>query len=233
VEAGCAFHLTARGNYRQSVFFSEEDRAAYLNLLARYACLEALDVLGWCLMTNHVHLLAVPRQRAALARVMMRTQSGYAQRLNRLHGSRCGHLWQSRFYSCPVAGDAVWTVLRYIERNPVRANLVALAEQSPWSSAAVHCGLRSAPPLLSMVEWERCWSPERWQSVLAHGAEEREVEAIRQATQHGLPFGSQEFAADLERRVGRSLAIRSVGRPRQDTSAARAAASSSGGTLSD
>src|SRR5271163_3174793 len=76
VEAGIAFHLTARGNYRQPVFFSDEDRAEYLRLLARYAGLEALDILGWCLMTNHVHLLAVPRQRAALARTMMRTQSG-------------------------------------------------------------------------------------------------------------------------------------------------------------
>ncbi|MGA7410005.1 MAG: transposase, partial [Bryobacteraceae bacterium] len=76
-------------------------------------------------MTNHTHLLVVPRQRAALARTMRRTQADYSQRLNRRIGSRCGHLSQSRFYSCPVAGDAVWTVLRCIEPNPVRAELVA------------------------------------------------------------------------------------------------------------
>lgn len=230
-EPGFTFHITARGNYRQTVFFTEDDRAEYLRLLGRYASLEAVEVLGWCLMTNHLHLLAVPRRRAALARLMMRTQSGYAQKLNRRHGSRCGHLWQARFYSCPVAGDAVWTVLRYIELNPVRAHLVAVAEQSPWSSAAMHCAPQTAPPLLSMVEWEHCWTPTRWQSVLAHGAEEREWEAIRQATQRGLPFGGHEFTADFERRAGRTLTARPVGRPR--LSAATKLASRGGAMLSD
>lgn len=221
------------GNYRQSVFFSDDDRAEYLGLLARYPGLEALDILGWCLMTNHVHLLAVPRQRAALARVMMRVQSSYSQRLNRRQGSRCGHLWQSRFYSFPVAGDAVWTVLRYIELNPVRANLVAQAEQSWWSSAEVHCGLRAAPPLLWMAEWERLWTPLRWQSVLAHGTEEPELEAIRQATKHGSPLGGQQFVADFERRAGRAVPVRAVGRPRLDPATAATTAFPGGGTLSD
>src|SRR5271165_6007216 len=144
VETDVAFHITARGNYRQTVFFSDQDRAEYLELLGRHATLEELEIFGWCLMTNHTHLLAVPRQRAALARTMRGTQADYSQRLNRRIGSRCGHLWQSRFYSYPLAGDAVWTVLRYIELNPVRAQLVARAEQSSWSSAAIHCGQRAA-----------------------------------------------------------------------------------------
>ena len=62
----------------------------------------------------------------------MRTQAGYAKAVNRRRGSPCGHLWQSRFYSCPLAGDAIWTVLRYIELNPVRAHLVTSAEHSPY-----------------------------------------------------------------------------------------------------
>src|SRR5271165_18812 len=191
VETDVAFHITARGNYRQTVFFSDQDRAEYLELLGHHAALEGLEIFGWCLMTNHIHMLAVPRQRAALARTMRRTQSDYSQRLNRRVGSRCGHLWQSRFYSCPLAGDAVWTVLRYIELNPLRAQLVARAEQSSWSSAAIHCGLRPPHQLLSMTEWECEWTPARWQSVLALGAREREFEAIRQATQRGLPLGDQ------------------------------------------
>jgi putative transposase len=214
VEPGLAFHITARGNYRQTVFYTDLDRAEYLNLLAEHAGLESLEVLGWCLMTNHIHLLAIPRKPASLARTMMRTQAGYAQAVNRRHGSRCGHLWQSRFYSCPLAGDAIWTVLRYVELNPVRAHLVTLADHSPWSSAAFHCGSRSAPPLLSLTEWKSLWTPERWRVVLVHGPDERELGAIREATQHGLPFGNQEFITDLERRCGRPLALRSVGRPR-------------------
>jgi putative transposase len=92
--------------------------------------------------------------------------------------------------------------------------MVTSAEHSPWSSAAVHCGCRSAPPLLSLAEWESLWTPERWRVVLAHGPDERELGAIRQAIQHGLPFGNQEFITDLERRCGRPLAVRPVGRPR-------------------
>ena len=214
VETDIAFHVTARGNYRQTVFFSDADRAEYLDLLDHHAAFEGLEIFGWCLMTNHIHMLAVPRQRDALARTMRRTQSDYSQRLNRRVGSRCGHLWQSRFYSCPLAGDAVWTVLRYIELNPVRAGLVAAAEQSQWSSAAVHCGLRVAPSILSTTEWGRVWTPDRWQSVLAHGAGEREFDVIRQATQRGVPLGDQDFISGLEHRAGRTLAIRPVGRPR-------------------
>ena len=231
VESGIAFHVTARGNYRQTVFFSDEDRAGYLDLLARYAAVEGLEILGWCLMTNHAHLLAVPRKTTALARTMRRTQADYAQRLNRRHGSRSGHLWQSRFYSCPVEGDAAWTVLRYIESNPVRASLVREAEQSPWSSAAMHCGLRAVSPLLSISEWERLWTHARWQSVLAHGAEEREIDSIRAATMRGLPFGDQDFVVAFERRVGRELVVRRVGRPR--VTRGLAVASPGGGTLSD
>jgi putative transposase len=214
VDPGIAFHVTARGNYQQTVFFDDDDRAQYLHLLSRHAASESLEILGWCLMTNHVHLLAVPQQRASLARSLMRTQSDYAQRLNRRHSLRRGHLWQSRFYSCPVEGDAVWTVLRYIELNPLRAGLIDRAERSQWSTAAIHCGLQEEPPLLSMNLWNQSWTPLRWKSVLAHGAEEREIEAIRQATQQGVPFGSQQFVADFERRAGRSLLARPRGRPR-------------------
>jgi putative transposase len=214
VEAGTAFHVTARGNYRQRTFHDAEDRAEYVALLARYSALEGVAVVGWCLMTNHVHLIGVPGRAEALARVMKRTQSDYAQRLNRRHGRRCGHLWQSRFYSCPVDGDGVWAVLRYIELNPVRAGVVSQAEQSDWSSAPIHCGLQAEPALLSVVWWREQWTPERWRSVLAHGVEEREMEAIRQATQHGVPLGASQFVAHFERQAGRDLSVRPVGRPR-------------------
>ena len=214
VETGTAFHVTARSNYRQTTFYNGADRTEYLELLARNSRLEGLDVLGWCLMTNHVHLLAVPGQPDSLARTMRRTQAAYSQRLNPRHGSRSGHLWQSRFYSCPVEGDAVWTVLRYIELNPVRAGLTERAEASDWSSAPAHCGAQAAPPLLTVGWWAQLWTPERWRSVLARGEEEREIEAIRQATRHGLPLGDCGFVAQFERQTGRPMSIRPVGRPR-------------------
>jgi putative transposase len=89
VEAGTVFHVTARGNFRQTTFYTAEDRAEYLDLLTRYCALETLDLLGWCLMSNQVHLLAVPGRVESLARVMKRTQAAYAQRFNRRRDSRC------------------------------------------------------------------------------------------------------------------------------------------------
>jgi putative transposase len=214
VEAGIPLHITARGNYQQTIFHTAGDRAEYLKLLARHAVTERLELLGWCLMTNHVHLLAIPERREALARAMKRTQADYSQRLNYREGRRSGHLWQARFYSCPIGGDALWTVLRYIEQNPVRANLVERAEQWNWSSAAVHCGLQPAPQWLSMACWGRFWTPARWQSVLARGPDERMAAAVRVATRHGLPLGTPEFVAECESRMGRELTARPIGRPR-------------------
>ena len=96
--------------------------------------------------------------------------------------------------------------------------------KSRWPSKAIgsapmHCGLQSPRPLLSMASWEQQWTPSRWRSVLAHGAEERETEAIRQATQHGMPFGDERFVAHFERHAGRTLAVRAAGRPRLTSSA--------------
>jgi hypothetical protein len=84
-----------------------------------------------------------------------------------------------------------------------------------------------------MAEWERLWTPLRWQSVLAHGTEERELEAIRQATKHGSPLGGQEFVAEFEFRAGQAIAGRKIGRPRLVPGGAAATPSPGRGTLSD
>ena len=214
VEGGVAFHITARGNYRQDVFPGPDDRQAYLNLLARHSSNEGLRILGWCLMTNHVHLLGVPERRESLAGAMKRTQGDYARLINRRHHRHAGHLWQSRFYSCPLGGDAVWTALRYIECNPVRAGVVAAAEACSWSSAAVHCGLAEAPQFLALDWWREAWTAERWRSVLELGPDERQVEALRQATHHGVPLGERSFLERMAQQAGRDLVMRPVGRPR-------------------
>jgi hypothetical protein len=84
-----------------------------------------------------------------------------------------------------------------------------------------------------MTEWEHVWTQERWQSVLAHGAGEREFDVIRQATQRGLPLGDQDFVAGFERSAGRTPAIRPVGRPRLISIAGPESIYSAGGTPSD
>jgi putative transposase len=94
-------HVTQRGNNRQDVFLQDEDRRCYLETLRKQCELHGLAVLGYCLITNHVHLVAIPQQAHSLARGLGKTHQFYAQRFNRRHG-RVGHLWQNRFFSCPL-----------------------------------------------------------------------------------------------------------------------------------
>src|SRR4051812_34896774 len=94
-------HVTAMGNCRQVVSHTHNDYQLYLDLPDRHDRQFALDLLGYCLMTNHVHLLVRSRECDSLARTMKRVQSEYACCIDRGHYAESGHLWQSRFYSCP------------------------------------------------------------------------------------------------------------------------------------
>jgi putative transposase len=137
------YHVTHRGNQRGPVFFTDEDRAAYLADLARCAAQAGLDIWGYCLMSNHIHLLAVPRRPDSLARGMGRAQQRHARRVNAAQGW-LGHLRANRFYSTPLDEAHLWTAIKYIELNPVRAGVVARAEDYRWSSARAHSGRAGA-----------------------------------------------------------------------------------------
>ena len=160
-------HVTQRGNNRQDVFLVDDDRRTYLALL-KDRCDEAgVRVLGYCLMTNHVHLIIVPPNDASLAAAIGRTHWLYTQYVNRLHG-RSGHLWQNRFFSCALDEPHLWTALRYIECNPLRAGATRAAWNYPWSSAAAHVGTRAdASGLLDLTSWQREWPRRRWRAQLA------------------------------------------------------------------
>jgi len=132
-------HVTQRGNARQIILSNDADRVAYLELLRQHSALHGLSLLGYCLMSNHVHMIAVPRTAEALAQTLKQTHGRYAAYWN-ARNSSSGHVWQGRFYSCPLDETHLWRALRYVELNPVRAAMVSAAEQWRWSSAAAHCG---------------------------------------------------------------------------------------------
>src|SRR4051795_5186720 len=98
---GCLHHITQRGNNRRQVFFDDRDREMYLILLQEYAAEYSLAVLGFCLMTNHVHLIAIPGATTSLAKALGRTHHDYARWLH-IRRRESGHLWQNRFFSCPL-----------------------------------------------------------------------------------------------------------------------------------
>lgn len=144
VVPGVPHHVTQRGNNRQDVFFCDDDRLAYLRMLAAECRRHLVEVHGLCLMTNHVHVVATPATAPSLAQAIGRAHWKYAQYINRMHG-RSGHLWQGRFYSAALDEAHFWTTLAYVERNPVRAAMVDRPWDYPWSSAAAHVGSPGTP----------------------------------------------------------------------------------------
>lgn len=203
VAVGVAHHITQRGTNRQAVFTGYKSQDVYLGLLKENAERNRLRILGYCLMTNHVHILAIPEHPGALAATFRYAHGRFAQYANAVH-CRSGHFWQNRYYSCPVEDAQTGRVLAYIELNPVRAGLVGSAAEFPWSSAAAHIqGREDSLGLLDLRWWKDRWTGTEWAEVL--GDSSFDAEALRKATFSGRPLGSSEFVKDLESRLGRRL----------------------------
>jgi putative transposase len=213
VAVDCPHHITQRGNDRRAVFESDSDRLAYLALLGEHARVQHLRILGYCLMPNHVHLIALPERPDSMAKALRETHGRYAAYLNsRL--SRSGHLWQGRYYSCPLDNAHLWNALRYTERNPVRAGMAADAESYAWSSAALHCAGAQSDGLVDLKTWRERWTPEAWRDFLTRPDGATADDAIRRFTHTGRPLGSAEFVRKLERAAGRPLGVQKGGRPK-------------------
>jgi putative transposase len=210
--ANIPYHVTQRGNAGQFILTTDAERTVYLDLLRKYVKLHELLLLGYCLMSNHVHLVIVPREADALAKALKQTHGRYASFWNATHASS-GHVWQGRFYSCPLDDYHLWIALRYAELNPVRAGLVPQAESWPWSSAAAHCGSVKPDSSLELETWSKRWSSETWRQYLATCQTEAELAAIRQSTHTGRPLGSSEFIRSLEGMTLRRLMPLKGGRP--------------------
>ena len=208
-------HITQRGNRREDVFFTDEDRRTYLAWLKDYAERCGVDILAYCLMTNHVHLVAVPATEESLRRALKPLHMRYAQRINRAHNWK-GHLWQGRFFSSALDETYLWAAIRYVERNPVRARMVRKAQRYRWSSASAHCGLRHDAMLTGKSAWRRQFeSIGDWSAWLAEGDEPDELDVLRRNADKGLPCGSDRFIRKLERLTGRALTYRPRGRPKK------------------
>jgi putative transposase len=215
VFADLPHHVTQRGNRREDIFFTDEDREAYLSWLKEYSDKHQVEILAYCLMTNHIHLVAVPAADDGLHRMLKPLHMRYAQRINRARGWK-GHVWQGRFFSSPLDEAYLWAAVRYVERNPVRAGMESCAENYRWSSAAAHCGNRSD----SLINFESDWRkrfPEidGWSAWLAEGDETEEIRILRQNVEKGLPCGDARFVQKLGKMVGRQLEHRPQGRPRK------------------
>ena len=209
ITPGVAHHVTKRGNNRRSVLLSTRNRAFYP---ARLTHNDGTRILDYCLMTNHVHLVAILAEENSLARALGPTHSESTLYRNR-SCEESGHVWQNRFFSCPLGESHLITALRYIELNSVRAGLAELAWEWPWSSARAHALPASMDPVLDPAtpDCRGPWNHTEWREILAAGVSETDSYAIRPATLTGEPLGSTEFVVRLERETGRRLLAR--GRP--------------------
>jgi putative transposase len=197
-------HITQRGNARRFILQEEAERKVYLDLLRHGMELWGVGLIGYCLMSNHIHLIAVPQRADRLARALQETHGRFACYWNALHHS-AGHVWQGRYYSCPLDEPHLWEALRYTELNPVRASLVAKAECWDWSSAATHCGANATETWLAMNLWSGRWSAASWRVYLEEGITDSNLGAIRRSTYSGRPLGSAEFTRTLEKETKRRL----------------------------
>jgi putative transposase len=216
-------HVTQRGNARQFILESDSARLVYLQLLQHACRLHRLSLLGYCLMSNHVHLIAIPQRPDSLAMALKQVHGRYAAYFNALHASS-GHVWQGRYYSCALDPPHLWAALRYTELNPVRAGLVAEPEAFPWSSATAHCLPAAQDPLLDLALWRSVWTLSAWKQFLAETVPEEQALAIRRSTHTGRPLGSPGFVRQMEITLRRRLTPEKGGRrPKQSLSTAQQA----------
>jgi len=217
---GLPYHITQRGNNKQDVFFVDDDRKVYLEILKRQAEKYSLTIMGYCLMTNHIHLIAIPQKAESLAMAVGRTHFIYTQYINRFH-KRSGHLWQSRFYSCGLDEHHFFSAMRYIEHNPLRAGISRKPWNYEWSSAAAHIDANSKSELLDLRRWYEMMKADQWKHLLMQKIPDKEMKAIRSGILRGRPLGSDSFISKLEKLAGRRLRPLPVGRPKKEISEKR------------
>jgi len=199
---GHPHHVTQRGNGRAQTFFSDGDYALYRDLLAANCVAAAVEVWAWCLMPNHVHLILVPSDPDGLRRALARVHRSYAGMIQ-ARRKRTGHFWQGRFGAVVMDEQHLAAALRYVSLNPVRARLVARAQDWRWSSTRAH--LRGRDDGVTALAPIRDRFPD-FAGLLASEPETNLFAALRAAESIGRPLGGDRFLARIEKRTGRTLA---------------------------
>ena len=204
-------HVVQRGNRRLDVFFSDADRFAYLDNIQEACKRYGVVIWAYCLMTNHVHFVAIPSEPDSLARCFSEAHVRYTRRINLRQGWK-GHLWQARFGSSVLDEKHLIAAVRYIERNPVRAGIVRDAWEYPWSSAAYHAGTTDQYRIVESDDMLRELIGD-WKSYLRDDDQEDFLKSVRRNSFVNRPLGDEAFVSNLEKRFQIKLARGKIGRP--------------------
>ncbi|MDQ6999968.1 MAG: transposase [Mariprofundus sp.] len=211
VVPGIPHHVTQRGVRRMETFFDDEDYEVYMSLMRQWCLSAGVEVWGYCLMPNHVHLIAVPESEESLARGIGEAHRRYTRHINFKKGWK-GYLWQGRFASFPMDEDYLLAACRYVELNPVRAKLATRPEDYRWSSARAHLNGRDdelvkVQPLLDRVS--------HWGELLASG-DQALFDEMRMHERSGRPLGKEGFVEEVSSILGRDLARKKPGPKRNE-----------------
>lgn len=213
VAVGLPHHITQRGNYKQKVFLNNNDRKRYLSWIQEYSHKYSLSILAFCLMPNHVHFIAIPNKEESLAKTFNIAHMRYSQYFNKKIQAK-GHLWQGRFYSCVLDEAHLMLAAKYIERNPVRANIVRKPWEWKWSSASTHINKEKSPiklkDLFEIIEM----SQETWRQYIDSKEEGMILDKIKTHTRAGRPLGEVDFIEELEKKFDKRLLASPRGRPK-------------------
>jgi len=206
------YHVINRGNARQEVFLKKGDYQAFIELIGRASERVRMRVLAYCVMPNHFHLALWPYSDGDLGKWMQWLLTAHVRRYHQ-HYKTSGHVWQGRFKAFPVEqDDHMLTVLRYIERNPLRAGLVQRAEEWPWSSLQRW----EVSQQTNMVHPWPVARPTNWVSWVNQPQTDVELEELRHSVNRGTPYGSPDWVRRTALQLGLEASLRPRGRPRNE-----------------
>ena len=213
-------HVVQRGNNREACFFAEMDYAFYLECLYKALHDHQVALHAYVLMTNHVHLLMTPTTHDGISKVMQSVGRRYVQYINTTY-QRTGTLWEGRHKASLVQAEQyLLTCYRYIELNPVAANMVTHPAEYPWSSYAHHALGKPNRLIHDHVLYEHLGqtSTERqyaYSELFRYALDTKDIHAIRTSTRYETPLGNERFKVQIETALGRKFKHTTRGRPRQ------------------
>jgi putative transposase len=206
------YHVLNRGNGRMTIFRKDSDFQAFLKILAEGLKRFDVELLAWCLMGNHWHLVLRPGRRGQLQAFMQWITLTHVRRHHEHHGRASGHLYQGRYKHFPVDEDEyLLTLLRYVEANALRARLVERAQDWPWSSLHQRLRGKNVPPL---IDWP-VDRPANWTRLVNEALEEPKLKQVRQSIERGRPLGSAAWSRRVAAKLGLKQTLREIGRPRK------------------
>lgn len=207
------YHVLNRGNGRSTVFHKDADYAAFLKLMKQASDRLPMRLLSYCLLPNHFHMVLWPKKDGDLSRWMQWLSTSHVRRHHREYESS-GHVWQGRFKSFPIQSDEhLLTVMRYVERNPVRAKSIPVRKAQNWKWSSVGSPAKDIEvPSLHPGPVER---PKNWLSWVNEPVAETERDALNLCIARGQPYGEEKWKSRTAKKLGLESSLKPIGRPRK------------------